>query len=56
MNTKGVANIVFCLDASRSMEPCIEEIKRYISNFVDVFSNVLNKQDESLMPVDALIK
>ncbi len=33
------ADIVFVLDTSRSMEPCIEGVKRHISTFVDVFKN-----------------
>ena len=33
------ADIVFVIDASRSMEPCIEGVKRHISSFTDVFRN-----------------
>lgn len=33
------ADIVFVLDTSRSMEPCIEGVKRHISTFVDVFKS-----------------
>ena len=34
-STKGIADVVFCLDASMSMEPCIEGVKANISSFVD---------------------
>lgn len=37
---KGVADIVFCIDASGSMEPCIEGVKNHIEKFLDgVLSN-----------------
>ena len=34
MSTKGIADVVFCLDASGSMQPCIEAVKRHITDFV----------------------
>ncbi len=33
------ADIVFVIDTSRSMAPCIEGVKRHISTFVDVFKS-----------------
>ena len=35
MTTKGTADVVFCLDASASMQPCIEGVKSHIASFVD---------------------
>lgn len=35
MSTKGTADVVFCLDASASMGPCIEGVKSHIAGFVD---------------------
>ena len=35
MSTKGTADVVFCLDASASMGPCIEGVKSHIASFVD---------------------
>jgi hypothetical protein len=35
MSTRGVADVVFCLDASASMEPCIEGVKAHIGDFVE---------------------
>lgn len=34
MSTKGVADIVFCLDASGSMEPCFKGVRDHIGAFV----------------------
>jgi hypothetical protein len=34
MSTKGIADVIFCLDASGSMQPCIESVKRHIVDFV----------------------
>jgi hypothetical protein len=34
MSTRGIADVVFCLDASASMQPCIEAVKRHISDFI----------------------
>jgi hypothetical protein len=36
---KGVADIVFCIDASGSMEPCIEGVKKHIEKFLDGVSS-----------------
>ena len=35
MSTKGVADVVFCLDASDSMTPCIDGVKMHISSFLE---------------------
>ena len=35
MSTKGVADVVFCLDASDSMQPCIDSVKTHISSFLE---------------------
>ena len=35
MSTKGTADVVFCLDASASMGPCIDGVKSHIAGFVD---------------------
>ena len=42
MKTKNSADIVFVIDASDSMQPCIDGLKRHISQFVDVFKNDAN--------------
>jgi 2-hydroxychromene-2-carboxylate isomerase len=34
MSTKGVADVVFCIDASASMQPCIEGVRTHVSDFV----------------------
>ncbi len=36
---KGVADIVFCIDASGSMSPCIEGVKEHIKKFIDGVSS-----------------
>lgn len=35
MTSRGVADVVFCLDASSSMVPCIEGVKGHIADFVE---------------------
>src|SRR5687767_2457379 len=39
MSTKGVADIVFCLDASDSMRPCLEAMCRHIDGFIGGLSS-----------------
>jgi len=34
-STKGVVDVVFCLDASASMAPCIDGVRRNIGSFLD---------------------
>lgn len=35
MSTKGIADVVFCIDASASMSPCIDAVRTHISSFVE---------------------
>ena len=35
MSTKGVADIVFCLDASGSMNPCFDGVRNHVTAFVE---------------------
>jgi hypothetical protein len=35
VSTKGVADIVFCIDSSGSMSRCFVEVKRHVQDFVD---------------------
>lgn len=35
---KGKMDIVICIDATGSMEPCIEELKNNLKNFIDSFN------------------
>jgi len=44
MRGRGVADVVFIIDASSSMEPCIEGVKRNISTFLDAFRDDPNHQ------------
>lgn len=34
MSTRGAADIVFCLDASGSMAPCFDAVRRHIGDFI----------------------
>ncbi|MBN2584530.1 MAG: VWA domain-containing protein, partial [Planctomycetes bacterium] len=34
MSTRRVADVIFCLDASASMQPCIQAVRRHIGDFV----------------------
>lgn len=34
MSTKGIADVVFCIDASASMAPCIEAVRTHVASFV----------------------
>lgn len=43
MPGRGAADIVFVLDASSSMEPCLEGVKRHITTFTDVFKHDPNR-------------
>lgn len=38
---KGVMDIVLCIDATRSMEPCINELKNNLKNFIDSISSTI---------------
>jgi hypothetical protein len=44
---KGVADIVFCIDATGSMQPCIESVKTNIGSFVETI-----KSSNPNQPVD----
>lgn len=35
MSTKGIADVVFCIDASKSMQPCIDGVRANLGSFVD---------------------
>lgn len=35
MSTKGVADVVFCIDASQSMAPCFDALRKHIGKFVE---------------------
>ena len=35
MSTKGIADVIFCLDASDSMRPCFDGVRAHISNFLE---------------------
>lgn len=35
MSTKGIADVVFCIDASASMQPCINSVRTNLASFVD---------------------
>lgn len=35
MSTKGVADVVFVIDASNSMSPCIDAVRKHIGSFVE---------------------
>lgn len=42
--TKGVVDVVFCLDASGSMAPCIEGVRRNIGAFLDGLATDANRR------------
>lgn len=44
VSTCGVADVVFCIDASGSMEPCIEGVRTHISDFVSGLCSQLQIQ------------
>ena len=39
MSTKGIADVVFCIDASASMQPCVDSVKSHIEDFIDGLSS-----------------
>jgi hypothetical protein len=46
MSTRGTADIVFCLDASSSMQPCFDAMRKHIGEFVtSLQSNAQMKWD-----------
>ncbi|HEV7221697.1 MAG TPA: hypothetical protein VGN42_03295 [Pirellulales bacterium] len=34
MSTRGAADILFCLDASASMQPCFDAVRRHVGDFI----------------------
>jgi hypothetical protein len=45
-STKGVVDVVFCLDASGSMAPCIDGVRRNIGAFLDGLLSDANRRIE----------
>jgi hypothetical protein len=43
-STKGVVDVVFCLDASGSMAPCIDGVRRNIGSFLDGLASDANRK------------
>jgi len=43
-STKGVVDVVFCLDASGSMAPCIDGVRRNIGAFLDGLASDANRR------------
>jgi hypothetical protein len=44
MAGRGIADVVFVVDSSYSMSPCIEGVKNHIASFVNVFRDDANTQ------------
>jgi hypothetical protein len=44
LSTKGVVDVVFCLDASGSMAPCIDGVRRNVGAFLDGLSDDTNRR------------
>src|SRR5215210_1857632 len=42
--TKGVVDVVFCLDASGSMAPCIDGVRRNVGAFIDGLASDANRK------------
>ncbi|QJW99484.1 vWA domain-containing protein [Frigoriglobus tundricola] len=43
-STKGVVDVVFCLDASGSMAPCIDGVRRNLDGFLDALAGDANRK------------
>jgi hypothetical protein len=43
-STKGVVDVVFCLDASGSMAPCIDAVRRNLDAFLDALAGDANRK------------
>ena len=43
-STKGVVDVVFCLDASGSMAPCIDAVRKNLDAFLDALGGDLNRK------------
>ena len=61
MSAKGIANILFCLDASGSMAPCFRGVREHIVDFLNEFRKQLSKtavdgDEASLMALDLRVR
>ena len=45
-STKGVVDVVFCLDASGSMAPCIDAVRTNLDAFLDALGGDANRRIE----------
>jgi hypothetical protein len=43
-STRGVVDVVFCLDASGSMAPCIDGVRRHLDAFLDALAGDSNRK------------
>jgi hypothetical protein len=43
-STKGVVDVVFCLDASGSMAPCIDAVRKNLDAFLDALGGDVNRR------------
>ena len=43
-STKGVVDVVFCLDASGSMAPCIDGVRKNLDSFLDALAGDANRK------------
>src|SRR5262249_19667234 len=43
-STKGVVDVVFCLDASGSMAPCIDGVRKNLDAFLDALAGDVNRK------------
>ena len=43
-STKGVVDVVFCLDASGSMAPCIDAVRKNLDAFLDALGGDVNRK------------
>jgi hypothetical protein len=43
-STKGVVDVVFCLDASGSMAPCIDAVRKNLDAFLDALGDDVNRK------------
>jgi len=48
-STKGVVDVVFCLDASGSMAPCIDGVRRNVGAFLDGLAGDANRKIDCRM-------
>ncbi len=44
VSTRGVVDVVFCLDASGSMAPCIDAVRRNLGAFLDALAGDANRK------------